>query len=185
MKTKNQYMRTRNIFIISFSLLLVAVSSAISHAQTRYLNEDEDYPKIESLKWLNEDFLARQRTLINEVTRDKYAKPFRNDTRDIALLQRLIDDEIIPIDEKKMLQAMGVILGDLYVKNNKYLDWQVYKEKDIWSHAVCAKGTKDCLFPITMLSRRIELGVKPNVANVYSKGKKLIENSVPAYSFRN
>ncbi len=134
--------------------------------------------KIQELTWIDEKHLERQRKSVDLLTREYFARPIRGEKSDLGLLQRLVDDELIKRTHKQQLQALGVIIGDIYVKELN-LEWRVYEDEAGRSRAVCRRRTNDCIFPVTMLSRRIEAGVKPDVQRVYEKGYNLIFETLP------
>ncbi|SMF40411.1 protein of unknown function [Alteromonadaceae bacterium Bs31] len=125
-------------------------------------------PEISPLNWLNENFLERQRKSVNNLTATHFGRRLLGDKRDIPLLQRIIDEGVIPTNKTMDLQALGVVLGDIFVKENNNLSWVIYKDDLGPTQAVCVADTTNCLFPITMLSRRMEVGLKPSVERVYA-----------------
>ena len=132
----------------------------------------------ESLSWRDNQFMEQQRGIIDELARANYGRRVRVDKSDIALLQRIIDDQLIPRSDKRSLQAMGIIMGDLYVRELD-LQWRIYKDKVGRSRAVCIPKTDQCIFPVTMLSRRIEAGARPQVKRVYEKGESAVKGILP------
>lgn len=134
--------------------------------------------KIQELTWIDEKHLERQRKSVDLLTREYFARPIRGEKSDLGLLQRLVDDELIKRTHKQQLQALGVVIGDIYVKELN-LEWRVYEDEAGRSRAVCRRRSSDCIFPVTMLSRRIEAGAKPDVQRVYKKGYQLIFETFP------
>lgn len=133
---------------------------------------------VEELRWVDTGYLERQRTLIDEIGRQEFGSRLRKDIGDLRLLQRIFDEGLVNQTELVKLQAMGVVLGDVYVNELK-LEWRVYKDQDGKSRAVCVPKTQHCLFPITMISKRASLGVKPNIRELYEKGIALISDHLP------
>ena len=162
------------LFYFTFSIL--ASPSVDAQAES-------DYPEVLQLNWLNRQFLDRQRTLADDLLRINLGQRIHTGKSDLELLQRLIDAEAIDSDDKQSLQALGVVLGDVYTTERKELEWRVYEDDLGKSHAVCIVGTKNCLFPITMLSRRIEAGLKPDVVEVYRKGLEELKPYLPKRPF--
>lgn len=158
--------------------ILLCTYSVIALSQ-----EEKTWPEISELSWTNTTFLSSQRSAVDELTRRHFGEPVRGDKSDLHNLQRLIDKDVIERDDKASLQALGVVLGDVYVSENKNLQWQVYEDELGRSHAVCIKNTQHCLFPITMLSRRIEAGLNPKVEQVYQKGLKSLADYLPKLPF--
>lgn len=159
------------------------VQSQAASAQTPEITA----PQVLELNWLNQQFLDKQRLRIDELTRKHFGDQLKTDddpkNLNLILLQRLIDKNVIPASDKMTLQAMGVVLGDAYVRKHDKLRWLVYEDQLGKSHAVCVDGSKHCLFPVTMLSRRIEAGIKPNVNQVFTDGYQTIKGYLPKRPF--
>jgi len=162
---------------LALSFCLVTAASAQTNTGLIY-DKDDTWPVVRELNWLNQQFLIKQRKRVEEITRKNFGRSLAS-RGNKALLQRIIDKELLKRDQKLELQALGVVLGDEFVLYNKALIWQVFQDEQGSSHAVCVKDTKHCLFPTTMLSRRMEAGIKPKVEEVYQKGISAIKEFLP------
>lgn len=169
----------KHIFMISLLIFTCPSLSAQSIKAEVYGAETKDFPKIEPLSWLNHNFLDKQRGLIDQLTRTNFGQQLKSNKTDLALLQRLIDAKVIPRDDKESLQALGVVFGDVFAAERNELAWQIYEDELARSHAVCVTNTKHCLFPITMLSRRIEAGISPTVDQIFNKGLAELKPFLP------
>lgn len=161
--------------LLSMILACVLLGPAgLTHAETG------DAPQVlmKSLSNRDKDHLKRQRASVDELGREHFGQPLRQTTEDLDLVQRLIYKGAIAKDDRLQLQALGVIMGDAFVRDLD-LEWRIYEDKLGRSRATCVKGKEECLFPITMLSRRMEVGLIPNVQMVYNKAKSLIEPHLP------
>lgn len=152
---------------LSFVLLVLIYIPA--HASDARLSE---------LRWVDTGFLERQRALIDDMVRSQYGAILRQDKSDLRLLARIINDELINRTEIQKLQAMGVVLGDIYV-NELSVNWMVYEDEVGKSRAVCVPDTHHCLFPITTISKRAQLGAKPDVNALYERGVELLQPYLP------
>lgn len=135
-------------------------------------------PFIEELRWVDNGYLARQRQSIDEITRGEFGSRLRGDKGDLRLLARILEEGLVNQTEKQKLQAMGVVLGDVFANELK-MQWQVYRDADGKSRAVCLPEAQQCLFPVTMISKRMEVGVKPDVYELYERGVELIKPHLP------
>ena len=151
-------------------LFVAAYGAADPNIAVEVYGADNQFPKITDLNWLNQNFLDQQRKRVDDMSRTHFGQQIRRNKSDLRTLQRLIDSGAVKGSDKIELQALGVVLGDVFVAETKGLQWRVYEDELGKSHAVCLEGTKNCLFPITMLSRRLEAGVAPEVNDVYQKG---------------
>lgn len=175
MKSLNttQSSRTQTITVF-LSLILLSISS-ISVAQ---FGEEKIWPKIEELAWLDDQHLNNQRAVVDELVKLRLGEAIRGNKSDLAVLQRIIDKRIISKDDRKSMQALGVILGDQFEREFN-LVWKIYEDQAGRSRAVCFKDTEHCLFPITMLSRRMEVGLVPDVHKIYNETAELLQPLLP------
>lgn len=159
------------ISVVTCLLLL----SQIAGAQTT----DTTTPQIRDLSWTDESFLNTQRKRIARLAAEKIGLPIRGTQDDLATLQRIIDRELISQSDISMQQALGVVLGDVMLHAEPELTWKVYEDEKGHSRALCAKSVNECLFPVTMLSRRMKVGLKPDVKKIYLDALYLIAESLP------
>jgi hypothetical protein len=158
-----------------FLILVIFASQAFA--------QDNSVPSIEELRWVDTGYLQRQRTLVDEIVRSEFGTPLRGDKRDLRLLQRVLDTGLIKQVELIKQQALGVVLGDVYVADLG-LEWVVYMDADGKSRAVCLPNTQHCLFPITMISKRASLGAKPDIQALYDRGVLLIQDHLPKLPYK-
>lgn len=152
---------------------------------TLFSQQGKEFPRVLPLNFLNEQFLKKQRNRVEVLSRRHFGKNLGQGEKNIDTLQRMIAEDILEKTDTEELQALGVILGDAYVASHNKLSWRVYQDDLGKSHAVCIDDTKHCIFPITMLSRRIEVGTKPDVNRVYKKGFDAIKQHLPKLPFQN
>jgi hypothetical protein len=133
---------------------------------------------IEDLGWTDRTYLDRQVERIDELARTELGAQLRNDYGDLTTLQQIVDRELIKPKDTEGLQALGAVLANVMLKDVSSLEWKIYEDPIGRTRALCAKNTKECLFPITMLSRRMEKGLKPNVKKVYEEGLALLDAHV-------
>ena len=156
------------------ALLLLVFTSPFSSAQF-----EPQYPIIEDLSWTDSSYLAKQRARVDRLTRENTGTPIRGDKTDLNTLQRVVDRELVANDDKLTLQALGVVLADVMLTAEPALEWKIYEDKRGRSRALCIKDTQDCLFPVTMLSRRMKVGLKPDVKKVYVEAMDLVGAQLP------
>lgn len=169
----NTYLLIQKHPSLPLYLRLLITSLVLVFSQQNYAFNKEEI-EVFDLQYTDRYFLKSQRELANQIASSRIGNPFRQTQYDVTTLQRIIDRKLIRKDETKKLQALGVILGDLLAKDLK-LNWKVYKDKVGRSRALCVRYTKHCLFPVTMISRRIEGGAPVNVQAVYDKAKAMIK----------
>ncbi|WP_111642002.1 DUF3806 domain-containing protein [Marinimicrobium alkaliphilum] len=134
---------------------------------------------IQDFAWMDENHLTQQIEKIDDLGRQHYGVRVRGDKSDLELLQRLIDDDHIPPSDVLTLQALGAVLGNVLKTEVPQLQWKVYADNLGRSRALCLNDSKNCLFPVTMLSRRIEQGLQPNVSAIYDRALADVKPLLP------
>lgn len=134
---------------------------------------------VSDFAWMDRNHMAQQVESIEKIARTKLGTPIREDKSDLNTLQRIINRELIDQDETLKLQALGAVLGNVMASEVDELEWKVYEDDLGRSRALCVEGTRQCLFPVTMLSRRMEVGIKPDVERVYNEAMELVEPHLP------
>lgn len=169
-------------YLINLILVTALLLPFGAHSQNSKPLISDGKPKkhyrLSEFKWADKRHLTRQVGVINDLTNLKIGQPVRGTKDDIALLQRVIYKGLIKREDSLTLQALGAVLGNLMVKEFD-MQWMVYEDGNGRSRAVCAPVSQECLFPITMLSRRMEVGLIPNVQELYDYSFELIKPHLP------
>lgn len=135
---------------------------------------------IKDLGWMDQSKMEKETSAVNELAQTKIGSTIRRDLSDLQVLQRLVDGAWVAREDYQTQQAMGVVLGNIMLADfPNTFEWKVYEDNIGRSRALCVKNTSECLFPVTMLSRRMELGSKPNVKKVYDDAILLMEKYLP------
>jgi len=132
-------------------------------------------PRIYELGATDRAFMERQRQRIDELARFSLGRQIRSEkTNDLSVLQTLLDRRVVKPEQTLELQAMGVVMGDL-LKQELGMQWVVYEDKHGRSRALQLGRTENFLFPVTMISRRAEVGAAVDIADIYKKAMSLME----------
>jgi hypothetical protein len=144
----------------------------------------EQPPKIGELSFTDQHYMEQQRSSLDDLARTKLGSQFSgNKDRDLALLQTLLDRNLVRADQTKELQSMGVILGGLLAKELA-MHWVIYEDSIGRSRALRYKDTDNYLFPMTMISRRREAGNLATVSDIYQRALDLVKPHLPALPFQ-
>lgn len=154
-------------------LLITCCFSTVAWA-----NDRAQRVEVRDLNWLENQQNARQVAMIDDLTRLKLGQPVRGNKDDLELLQRIIYQGLVEQDDTLTQQAMGVVLGDVLVRELG-LEWKSYTDHLGESRATCAPNTQECLFPVTMLSRRMAVGLLPNVTKLFEETSAMIAPHLP------
>ncbi|RLQ21946.1 DUF3806 domain-containing protein [Seongchinamella sediminis] len=162
-------------------LLLVLLTLALSAGQPA---RAQDELTVSELSALDRHYMQSQRQQLNELAARHYGRQFTGDReRDLALMQRLLDEGVVRGNQTGLLQGMGIVLGDLLAADLD-LDWVVYEDRAGRSRALRYRETDSYLFPVTMISRRREVGNTTPVSEIYRKAEASIRSSIPPLPFQ-
>jgi len=153
---------------------LLLVTGLLSAAASAQLGE----PTITELEWSDRHDLNEKIRTVDDLGRRNFGIPVRNDKTDLQLLQRIADEKIIDPEDTEKLQALGAVLGKV-LERELEVQWRIYDDQRGRSRALCIPDTQHCLFPLTMLSRRLELGLDVNVEKVYDNAVAALDPYLP------
>ncbi len=161
------------ISLLLLTLLLPALPAATA--------EDA---RISELSFLDRQYMAQQRELLGDLAARELGRQFDGDRdNDLEILQTLLDRRLVRSDQTQELQAMGIIMGDL-LANDLDMHWVVYEDKLGRSRALRYRQTDEYLFPVTMISRRREVGNETPVATIYQKAVDTITPLLPTQPYQ-
>lgn len=168
--------RLNTLYRFSKHLLLTFILSL--PVGSVFAQEDATGIRYADLSWMDNNHMKQQRTMIDDIARLELGAQLKGNLADLEILQRIIYRGLITKDERIKLQAMGVVLGDVFVQELG-LKWTVFEDKYGRTRATCIPNTEHCLFPVTMLSRRMEVGLLPNVNDIYQENAEGIKALLP------
>ncbi|MDZ7924802.1 MAG: DUF3806 domain-containing protein [Marinagarivorans sp.] len=153
-------------------VLLLSLLATTAHAA------DNTEVKLSEINWIDKKYFDKQRAQIDELGRSQFGTRLRGSTADLELLQRIIDNELINTTDVNDHKALGVVLGDIYVVDKGW-EWKEYQDKEGKSRGVCAPKTEQCVFPISMMTRRLKVTTKINIERIYQRGLDFMAESLP------
>jgi len=81
-------------------------------------------------------------------------------------VQRAIDDKLVRSEQTYDLQCLGVVLGQVFARQTP-LKWVTVEDQFGRDLALQYPGTTVIVFPLTMISKRVEDGREIDVAAIY------------------
>lgn len=119
--------------------------------------------------------LSAQREIVLEEARRRYATTeFFEDERDLALLQRLLDDRAFSKSQTYELQSLGVVFGDVFAARPDF-EWTIVQDEYGRDPTLRYRSSEAHLNALTMISKRIEDGQAVNVAELFAESLALLE----------
>lgn len=170
---------TRLIKNIIFKSLLLSPLMAFNAVATEEPNSDVT---LNDLSWIDSKYFDKKRAVVDDLGRENYGTRLRGNTQDIHLMQRILDGQHLTIFETQTHKAFGVVLGDIYVAEQGW-QWFEYKDKQGRSSAVCIPKTTHCVFPLSMMTRRLRVSTEHDMARIYQKGLDLMADVTPVLPY--
>lgn len=123
--------------------------------------------KVEAPDDADVDRIAKQLIYAETLVKETVGSGLSGKVADLALLQRVVDSGQIQPEATYELQSLGIVLGKVFVNENKEYDWWMVEDEYGRDPAIRLKETSLLIFPLTMISKRIEDGEKVNVLEIY------------------
>ena len=135
--------------------------------------------RITALNESDEYHLRRQREIVDELARHHLGSPLAGgEPRDLRVLQELLDRRVLEKSQTYELQALGVVLGDV-MAGQLGLAWVRVEDEFGKSRALRLDETETLIFPVTMISKRVEGGTPFTIAELFEKAKGIVAATNP------
>lgn len=135
---------------------------------------------ITELSWIDKNKMYQQEEAVNALAKSKMGLSLHKNWDDMALLQQIVDRKLVASNDSSTQEAMGVVLGNIMQADfPSHLEWKVYEDSIGRSKALCVKNTKACLFPVTILSRRMRLDMPINISTIYDNAIDQVASKLP------
>lgn len=97
---------------------------------------------------------------------------------DLRVIQAIVDSAGLKSDQTFELQALGVALGDVLAAQLG-LEWIALQDELGRSRALRFGETDVVLFPVTMISKRVEAGLPVSVEELWEKARRTVADARP------
>jgi hypothetical protein len=165
-------------------LIIISVTTDTEYSQNNEENVEnvmsDVYSFISTIKEINlesqnifeptysdfDDINERIKKILN-ISEDEIDS-YHNTDKTIHLIQKIIDENTFQVDSIYELQSLGIALGDYIQFKNNDFHWAVVRDE--YGRDICLqyKTLAITIFPMTMISKRIEDGENVNVSELYS-----------------
>lgn len=129
----------------------------------------------EPLSAIDRQYMVDQVDAVDDLARRHLGRQLNGQRgNDLVVLQQLLDRGVIGRDQVRLLQAMGVVLGDV-LRRERGLSWVVYYDRYGRSRTLQVPGfEEDFIFPVTRISRLAEVGAAVDVDKIYRELEQAI-----------
>lgn len=111
--------------------------------------------------------LEEQRSLIKKFLKPESYKKFETPAGKLGTLRAILESGVFSKEKTYELQSLGVVLGDVFVQDMGF-EWIVVQDEYGRNPAIHHPDKSIILFPLTMISKRIERGENPDVFELYN-----------------
>jgi hypothetical protein len=123
--------------------------------------------------------LEQHRAVVTRYLADSGIEKYKTAAGKLGTLRALLEAQVFRADQTYELQSMGIVLGDVFVQDMGFR-WVMVQDEYGRDPAVRFGDTSVILFPLTMISKRIEAGEKVDIFDLYngvaSRASYLIES---------
>jgi hypothetical protein len=112
--------------------------------------------------------LEKQEAVVLKLLQSRYGPgaTLKHSKTDFQHLQKVIDEKVLRPDQTYELQCLGIVLGQVFAAETP-LRWVMVEDEYGRDPALQYPDTTIILFPLTMISKRIEKGQEVDVADLF------------------
>jgi len=115
----------------------------------------------------DEQRLSEQRAIVSRYLDEDGRKKYETAAGKLGTLRALLEARVFRSDQTFELQSMGIVLGDVFVQDMGF-HWLIVEDEHGRDPAIRYAETSVILFPLTMISKRIEAGETVDVFDLYN-----------------
>ena len=125
--------------------------------------------KISALTDADQQRLRDQREVVESYLADDSSRQkYQTIAGKLGTIRAILQESSLKPSQTYELQCLGVVLGDAYVQDMK-MEWIIVEEPHRRDPAIRFPGTSIVLFPLTMISKRVERGETVDVFDLYNE----------------
>ena len=126
---------------------------------------------------LREQRAVVEKCLADETSRQKYETAAGK----LGTIRAILNADVFKPNQTYALQCLGIVLGDAFVQELK-MEWVMVEDQYGRDPAVRVPETTIILFPLTMISKRVERGEKVDVFELFNGIVAKVEEVRQRYS---
>jgi hypothetical protein len=112
--------------------------------------------------------LAEQRAVVEQhLTDDAARMQYKTSQGKLGLLRTMLTQQVFKPEQTYELQCMGVVLGDAFVQD-LCMEWVTVEDEYGRTPAVRMPCTSIIIYPLTMISKRVERGENVDFFEVFN-----------------
>lgn len=162
---------------IVFQVFFAGIIACIGF--TSLAAQDRSQPRFTELSPRHMVRLDRQRALISAAVRERYGSSLTQTTKDLPVLQRLIDDSVFSKSQTYELQCLGIAFGDV-IASALPLRWVMVTDEFGTDPTLRYKNSSWNVTALTMISKRVERGEKPDLSELLRVTRERLASADPS-----
>ncbi len=123
--------------------------------------------------------LEEQRAVVTRYFDEDGHKKYGTAPGKLGTLRAVLTAAVISPDQTYELQSLGIVLGDAFVQDMGF-HWIMVEDEQGRDPAIKYRDTSVILFPLTMISKRIEQGETVDVFELYNGVAALAREKIDA-----
>ena len=123
--------------------------------------------------------LNDQRAVVTGYLTEESKPKFETTPGKLGTLRALLEAEVFQPDQTYELQSMGIVFGDVFVQDMGF-SWVMVEDEYGRDPAIKYQETSIILFPLTMISKRIERGEQVDVFDLYNRVAAIAQEKIDA-----
>ena len=156
------------MFRLFISIVLFLFGESAMAEQTISAPTDDDLKRLED-----------QRVVVTQYLDEASLEKYESAAGKLGTLRALLKAEVFSPDQTYELQSMGIVLGDVFVQDMGF-HWVMVDDEHGRDPAIRFQETSVILFPLTMISKRIERGETVDVFDLYNGIAALAQEKIDA-----
>jgi hypothetical protein len=125
--------------------------------------------RIEPLNAEDTERVARQLIHAEVLVAEAVGSPLSGELSDLRLLQKVLDSKLVEPEATYSLQALGMAFGKVFVSYNHDYAWWMVEDAFGRDPALRYKETTLLVFPLSIISKRVENGDRFAVPSLYEQ----------------
>lgn len=113
--------------------------------------------------------IARQLRRVSELMQQHLGRALADDESDLEAMQELLNERVLARDATYDLQCLGIVLGTCLVDAIEGIDWVIVEDELGRDPALRYLDSSLLMFPLTMISKRVEDGIEVDVRHMFEE----------------
>jgi len=125
------------------------------------------YPIVTILTPADQERLQQQRRLVEKYVADESREKFKTSAGKLGTIRAILAGKVFAATQTYELQSLGIVFGDALVLQLG-VEWVMVEDSYGRDPALRSPGTSILVYPLTMISKRVERGDAVDVFDLFN-----------------